>query len=75
MEIVMFAETSNQTDNLQAIKDDPLRLYAWGRDPAAYFEYLISPGNSSNSFEKSCSIASRIEAAIESLSKPANTRE
>ena len=71
----MFAGTINQTDNPQAIKDDPLCLHVWGRDPATYFEYLTSPGNSSNPFEKSSSIACRIEAAIESVSKSANTRE
>ena len=75
MEIVMFAGTINGTENLQAIKDDPICLYVWGYDPAEYFEYLTSPGNSPNPLEKSSSFACRIKAAIESVSKSANTRE
>jgi hypothetical protein len=75
MEIAMLSGTIDRTDRPQVVNDDPLCFHFWKCDPAAYFEYLTSPGNLSDTLEKPSSIACGIEAAIESISKAANTRE
>ena len=75
MEIAMLSGTIDRTDRPQVVKDDPLCFYFWKCDPAAYFEYLTSPGNLSDTLEKSLEMLS-IEASIpQAIEDAANTRE
>lgn len=68
----MFAATINRNDDPPQVSDDPLCFHLWKCHPAAYFEYLASPGTLSAMLGKPDPAACSAEAAIAAIADEAS---